>query len=118
MRRTLLPVLLLLSACITWAPVPAPTPDPGGVEPGPIRIVGSDSFVRVARAVTIDSQMVRFTRPDATLDSIPRSAVARFERKKFNATGTIALAGVILIVGYFVGAATENSLEGLGDIGY
>jgi hypothetical protein len=118
MPRLLLPLLCLLTACTHWVPIADPTPDPARIEPGPIRIVGTDSFVRLGRTVTIDPQMVRFSRTDATLDSLPRAAVARFEKRKFNATGTIALIGAFVITGIVLSEAMGDMFTGSGSVTY
>jgi hypothetical protein len=118
MPRLLLPLLCLLTACTHWVPIADPTPDPARIEPGPIRIVGTDSFVRLGRTVTIDPQMVRFSRTDATLDSLPRAAVARFEKRKFNAVGTVALLGAILVTGFVLSEGADDLFSGSGSFTY
>jgi hypothetical protein len=113
--RSAIALVFLVTACTTWAPITTPVPDPGRVDRGPFRIVGTDSFTRVGEYLTADSQMVRYSRKDGDRDSIPRPSVARIEARKFNPAGTGVLLGVIVIFtlamrgmmdGMFVGGGT------------
>src|SRR6186997_2319841 len=110
--RPALALVLLLTSCMTWASTPLPAPAPGRVDAGPFRIVGTDSFTRVARELTVDSLMVRYTREDKGRDSLPHRAVARIEVRKFNTAGTAVLAGAAILLGLAMSGMMDGMFSG------